>query len=89
MERKIAEKEAEKTIALIEIAKESEKRKQEVDSWFYEVSKEIETNEKKLTPAFLKMHLIDSLSKNSKLFFGESIPKYLTDNFKAIDELDV
>ena len=86
MQRRIAEKEAEKTIALIEVEKETERRRQEVNSWYYQATKEIEANEKKLTQAYLKKHMIDALANNTKFYFGESIPKYLSTNLKLLDE---
>lgn len=45
------------------------------------ISKEIEANNKKLTPEYLKYMSIIHLSNNTKLYFGDSIPKYLATNF--------
>jgi len=33
-----------------------------------------------LTPEFLKKLAIESFSHNTKIYFGESIPKFLVDN---------
>jgi len=44
------------------------------------ISKEIDANNKKLTPEYLRYIAITSLSNNTKFFFGESIPKYLSSN---------
>ena len=41
---------------------------------------QIEANNKKLTPEYLKYISITSLINNTKFYFGESIPKYLTTN---------
>lgn len=50
------------------------------DAEYYKISKEIEANNKKLTPEYLKYISITSLINNTKFYFGESIPKYLTTN---------
>ncbi len=45
------------------------------------ITKEIEANNQKLTPEFLKYMSIIHLSNNTKFYFGESIPKYFLSNF--------
>jgi hypothetical protein len=44
------------------------------------INKEIEANQKKLTPEYLRYSSIIHLANNTKMFFGESIPKYLSSN---------
>ena len=57
-----------------------EKEKTKTNAEYYKITKEIEANDKKLTPNYLKYTAIMSLSNNTKFYFGESIPKYLTTN---------
>lgn len=53
------------------------------DAESYRITKEIEANNKKLTPEYLKYMSIISLTNNTKFYFGESIPKYLTTNIES------
>ncbi len=57
-----------------------EKEKTKTNAEYYKITKEIEANNQKLTPDYLKYSAIMSLSNNTKFYFGESIPKYLTTN---------
>ncbi len=57
-----------------------EKQKAYTDAEFYKISKEIEANNKKLTPEYLKYVGLVNLSNNTKFYFGESIPKYISSN---------
>ncbi len=57
-----------------------EKQKIFTDAEFYKISKEIEANNKKLTPDYLKFIALQSISNNTKFYFGESIPKYINTN---------
>jgi hypothetical protein len=57
-----------------------EKQKTITDAEHYKIFSEIEANNKKLTPEYLKYIAITSVSNNTKFYFGESIPKYLTTN---------
>lgn len=57
-----------------------EKQKAYTDAEFYKISKEIEANNKKLTPDYLKYVALVNLSNNTKFYFGESIPKYISSN---------
>ena len=50
------------------------------------MTKEIEANQRKLTPEYLKYTAIKTLINNSQLYFGESIPKYLTSTFVKGDD---
>lgn len=58
------------------------------DAEYYKISKEIEANNKKLTPEYLKYISITSLINNTKFYFGESIPKYLTTNIMQESKLE-
>ena len=85
MEKIIQEKEAQKRIALIQNEIELAQKKAETDAKYYKEVKEIEANEKKLTPQYLKYALIQGLTNNVKLYFGESIPKYIGESMKLLD----
>ena len=85
MEKIIQEKEAQKRIALIQNEIELAQKKAETDAKYYKEVKEIEANEKKLTPQYLKYSLIQGLTNNVKLYFGESIPKYIGESMKLLD----
>lgn len=50
------------------------------------ISKEIEANNQKLTPQYLKYMSIMHLTNNTKFYFGESIPKYLSTNVLVEDD---
>jgi hypothetical protein len=65
-----------------------EKQRTVTDAEYYKIEKEIEANNKKLTPEYLKFTAITSLSNNTKFYFGESIPKYLTTNIMQDSKLD-
>jgi hypothetical protein len=49
------------------------------------MTKEVEANNKKLTPEYLRYMSIISLSNNTKFYFGESIPKYFSTNIEKIE----
>ena len=79
------------------MAKESLKRMEEIeneifikremskaDAHYYKVSKMIEAEQKQLTPEFLKKLAIESFATNTKLYFGESIPKFIIENVDKI-----
>ena len=85
MEKIIAEKEAQKKIEIIQNEIELAQKKSETDAKFYNELKEIEANDKKLTQSYLKFSLIQGLSKNVKLYFGDSIPKYIGEGLKMLE----
>jgi uncharacterized membrane protein YqiK len=58
----------------------------EADALYYRNMKEAESNEKILTENYLKNKWIDSLNNSTKLYFGESIPKYLS--FNSFEEFN-
>lgn len=86
MERHIAEKEAKKKVALIENEMELAKKKAETDAKYYKELKEIEANSKKLTPEYLQYVMYQSLTSNTKMYFGSSIPAYIGENIKVLDK---
>lgn len=86
MERHIAEKEAKKKVELIENEIALAKKKADTDAKYYKEIKEIEANAKKLTPEYLKFMLIQGLTNNTKMYFGNSIPTYIAENIKVLEE---
>jgi len=57
--------------------------------------KMIESEQAQLTPEFLQKLAIESFANNTKLYFGESIPKFIQENvgvastqnaFKSLEE---
>ena len=61
------------------------------DAHHYAIMKQIEAEQAQLTPAFLHKLAIESLMTNTKLYFGSSIPSYLSENLgdlqKSLDTL--
>lgn len=49
------------------------------DAAYYKALKEVESNKAKLTPEFLTLMKYEALSKNTKIYFGDSIPKMFSD----------
>lgn len=73
-EQKIMEKESEKKIAEIEAQTHVNKEKSIADAEFYKAEREAQANALKLTKEYLELVKYQSLAKNSKIYFGNSIP---------------
>lgn len=58
----------------------TEREKSKADAHYYKISRMIEAEQKQLTPEFLKKLAIESFTNNTKLYFGDSIPKFIIDN---------
>ena len=83
--KEINEQESKKKIQEIENSIYFEKQKIVTDAEFYKITREIEANNKKLTPEYLKFIALKSISNNTKFYFGDSIPKYInTNSFEEI-----
>ena len=80
MEKQIAENEAKQKMEHIENEIYLAKNQARTDASYYQSLKEIEANQQKLTPEYLQKLAIESLSANTKLYFGPSIPNYVQDN---------
>lgn len=78
-EQKIMEKESERKIADIEVTMHVNKEKSLADAAFYKAQKETESNMAKLTPEYLQMIKYEALAKNTKIFFGNSIPQMFSE----------
>lgn len=84
MQNQIAKKEANKRIEDIENQMFLDREKARADAEFYRISKEIEANQAKLTDEYLKKSAIEALTANTKIYFGESIPKFFADNIGGL-----
>lgn len=56
------------------------KEKSLADAAFYKALKETESNKAKLTAQFLELSKYEAISKNTKIYFGDSIPKMFSAN---------
>ena len=54
--------------------------KAKADAKHYAIKKSIEAEQEQLTPQYLRKLAIESFSSNTKIYFGESIPKFLSSN---------
>jgi hypothetical protein len=84
-EQKILGKESEKRIAEIEAEMHLAKERSLADANKYKAETETESNKLKLTPQYLQWSMYQALSQNTKIYFGNSIPKIFTTDYK-IDE---
>jgi hypothetical protein len=79
-EQKILGKESEKRIAEIEAEMHLAKERALADANKYKSDTEAESNKKKLTPEYLQWSMYQALAQNTKIYFGNSIPKIFTNN---------
>jgi len=75
MNKKILGKESEKRIAEIEAEMHLARERSLADANKYKTETEAESNKAKLTPEFLQWSMYQSLAQNTKVYFGNSIPK--------------
>ena len=73
-ERKIMEKESNQKISEIEDSMHLAKEKSKSDAEYYRVQRVAEANKLLLTPEYIEMKRIESLSNNQKVYFGPDIP---------------
>jgi hypothetical protein len=85
-EMEIHEFEAKKKIQDIENQMYMDKQKAIADADDYMIRKEIDANNKRLTPEYLKYLQIIHMTNSTKFYFGESIPKYLGSNNLLLNE---
>ena len=77
-EQKISGKASEKRIAEIEAEMHMAKERSLADANKYRNDQEAESNKVKLTPEYLKYSMYQALAQNTKIYFGDSIPKIFT-----------
>ena len=80
MKRMVSAKQAEKQIEDIQNSIFSERERSKADAHHYKIKKMIEAEQQQLTPQYLRKLAIESFSKNKKVYFGESIPKFMQSN---------
>ncbi|KAK6171436.1 hypothetical protein SNE40_019627 [Patella caerulea] len=78
-EQKVMEKESEKKMSEIEDSANTARAKAKADADFYRTNKEIESNKLKLTKEYLEFVKYESIAKNTKIYFGNSIPEMFLD----------
>eukprot|EP01095_Lingulamoeba_sp_RSL-Kostka_P003526 TRINITY_DN1449_c0_g1_i2.p1 TRINITY_DN1449_c0_g1~~TRINITY_DN1449_c0_g1_i2.p1 ORF type:complete len:155 (+),score=65.52 TRINITY_DN1449_c0_g1_i2:650-1114(+) len=74
MQQQIKEQEAQATMELIQNEMHVAKQKALAEANRFQLENEAEGLKAKLTPAFLQYTLFQSLSNNTKIYFGENIP---------------
>ncbi|CAM6127637.1 unnamed protein product [Calypogeia fissa] len=79
MEQRIMEKESLRLQQQIEDEMFLAREKSFADADYYRVLKEAEANKVKLTPEYLELRFIESISNNTKIFYGEKIPSMVYD----------
>lgn len=85
-EKEVHEQESKMKIEEIQNTMSFNRVKMEADSSYYKEIKEIEANEKRLTENYLKYLWLQSLSNNTKIYFGDSIPKMMS--FNALEKME-
>jgi len=88
-ERKLQKKEAERQMEDIENSIFIEKEKSKADANHYSLMKTIEAEQTQLTQQYLQKLAIQSLTQNTKLYFGESIPSFITENISGLPHNNV
>lgn len=86
MQKKVASKEAEKEMEAIENEIYRLRENGKADAQHYAIMKQIEAELAQLTPAYLQKLAIESLTSNTKLYFGNSIPDYLNENLVGLQQ---
>ena len=80
MEKQVHAKEALKKMEEIENEIYVEREKSKADAHHYKIMKMIESEQAQLTPQYLQKLAIESFTNNTKLYFGDSIPKFISEN---------
>lgn len=87
-ERNLQKKEAKKRMEDIENSIFLEKEKAKADASHYSLMKTIEAEQTQLTQQYLQKLAIESLTQNTKLYFGESIPSFILENISGLPHND-
>jgi len=82
-EQKILGKESEKRIAEIDAEMHLARERALTDANKYKNDQEAESNKLKLTPQYLQYAMYQALAQNTKVFFGDSIPKMFA-NYESL-----
>ena len=86
MKKKVASKESKRKMEEIENEMYRLRENGKADAQHYAIMKQIEAEQAQLTPYYLNKLTIDTLMKNTKLYFGESIPAYLSQNLGELEK---
>ena len=86
MDKQVTAKESKRKMEDIENSIYTDREKSKADAHYYKVARMIEAEQKQLTPEFLKRLAIESVANNTKLYFGESIPKFIMENIEKLTE---
>lgn len=65
-----------------------DKEKARADAQHYSLMKMIEAEQAQLSPQYLQKLAIESLANNTKLYFGDSIPSFLSENIQGLPHND-
>lgn len=76
--QKIMEKESLQRMAAIEDEMHLAREQSRSDADYYQMKKQAEANKLLLSPEFLELKKYEALAKNSKVFYGQDIPKMFT-----------
>lgn len=74
-EQKIMEKESLQRISQIEDEMHLAREKAQTDAEFYKMQQQAEVNKVLFTREYIELRKYDSLSKNTKVYFGKDIPQ--------------
>lgn len=79
-EQKILARDSEKKMSQIEDETHLARQKARADADFYQTLKEAEANRMILTPEYVELKKYEALAKNSKVYFGNSIPSMFSEH---------
>lgn len=78
--QKIMEKDSQRKMSVIEDSTNLARKRSQADAEFYTAEMASKANKLKLTPEFLELYKYKAIMTNAKLYFGPSIPTYLSEN---------
>ncbi|XP_053212035.1 erlin-1-like [Panonychus citri] len=79
-EQKVMEKESLKKMATIEDEMYISRQKMRADAEFYAIEKKAKANELLFTPQYMQIKKYESIAANTKIYFGNSLPRMFVDN---------
>ena len=83
LKKQLASKEADKRIAEIENQIYFATEQSKADANHYSLMKMIEAEQAQLTDQYLQKLSIEAMTHNTKLYFGSSIPNFISENVDA------
>ena len=79
LSKRLAEKENEQRLEQIANEMHLAKLKAAADAEFYAATREAEANAQRITPELIQLEAVRALANNTKVYFGESLPKMFVD----------